>query len=158
MLFRSPVAVCPDSQRVLEGFRREDLFCVVMDSFLTDTADYADLVLPATTQLEHVDIHKSYRHFYVLANNPAIAPVGESLPNSEVFRRLAARMGYAEPCFRDSDEDIARQAQNVYRMKLLGATVVPVTSGSRTLKDALNEAMRDWVTKDRKSTRLNSSH
>jgi anaerobic selenocysteine-containing dehydrogenase len=81
-----------------------------MDSFLTDTADYADIVLPATTQLEHYDIHKSYGHLYVLANNPAIAPVGESLPNTEVFRRLAARMGFAEPCFRDADEDIARQA------------------------------------------------
>ncbi|MEW6688005.1 MAG: molybdopterin oxidoreductase family protein [Pseudomonadota bacterium] len=106
----NPVAVCPDSARVIEGFRREDLFCVVMDSFPTDTADYADIVLPATTQLEHYDIHKSYGHLYVLANNPAIAPVGESLPNSEVFRRLAARMGFTEACFRDSDEDIARQA------------------------------------------------
>jgi anaerobic selenocysteine-containing dehydrogenase len=106
----NPVAVCPDSSKVLQGFRREDLFCVVMDSFLTDTADYADIVLPATTQLEHFDIHKSYGHLYVLANNPAIAPVGESLPNSEVFRRLAARLGFEEPCFRDSDEDIARQA------------------------------------------------
>jgi anaerobic selenocysteine-containing dehydrogenase len=106
----NPVAVCPDSARVVAGFSRQDLYCVVMDSFLTDTADYADIVLPATTQLEHYDIHKSYGHLYVLANNPAIAPVGESLPNTEVFRRLAARMGFAEPCFRDSDEDIARQA------------------------------------------------
>ena len=106
----NPVAVCPDSNKVIAGFSREDLFCVVMDSFLTDTADYADIVLPATTQLEHFDIHKSYGHLYVLANNPAIAPVGESLPNTEVFRRLAARMGFDDPCFRDSDEDIARQA------------------------------------------------
>jgi anaerobic selenocysteine-containing dehydrogenase len=106
----NPVAVCPDSNKVLAGFAREDLFCVVMDSFLTDTADYADIVLPATTQLEHADIHKSYGHLYVLANNPAIAPVGESLPNAEVFRRLAARMGYSEDCFRDSDDDIASQA------------------------------------------------
>jgi anaerobic selenocysteine-containing dehydrogenase len=106
----NPVAVCPDSNKVLAGFRREDLFCVVMDSFLTDTADYADIVLPATTQLEHTDIHKSYGHLYVLANNPAIAPVGESLPNAEVFRRLAARMGYTEDCFRDSDDELARQA------------------------------------------------
>ncbi len=106
----NPVAVCPDSEKVIAGFRREDLFCVVMDSFLTDTADYADLVLPATTQLEHYDVHKSYGHLYVLANNPAIAPVGESLANSEVFRRLAARMGFAEACFRDSDEDICRTA------------------------------------------------
>ncbi len=106
----NPVAVCPDSAKVVAGFSREDLFCVVMDSFLTDTADYADIVLPATTQLEHYDVHKSYGHLYVLANNPAIAPVGESLPNSEVFRRLAARMGFDEPCFRDTDEDICRTA------------------------------------------------
>ncbi|MFL6564877.1 MAG: molybdopterin-dependent oxidoreductase [Burkholderiales bacterium] len=106
----NPVAVCPDSDKVIAGFSREDLFTVVMDHFQTDTADYADIVLPATTQLEHHDVHKSYGHLYVLGNNPAIAPVGESLPNSEVFRRLAARMGFDEPCFRDSDEDICRTA------------------------------------------------
>lgn len=106
----NPVAVCPDSAQVVAGFEREDLFCVVMDSFPTDTADYADIVLPATTQLEHYDVHKSYGHLYVLANNPAIAPVGESLPNTEVFRRLAARMGYEDACFQDGDEEIARQA------------------------------------------------
>src|SRR6185295_11793133 len=100
----------PDSDKVIAGFSRENLFTVVMDHFQTDTADYADIVLPATTQLEHYDVHKSYGHLYVLGNNPAIAPVGESLPNSEVFRRLAARMGYEEPCFRDSDEDICRAA------------------------------------------------
>jgi anaerobic selenocysteine-containing dehydrogenase len=106
----NPVAVCPDSRKVIAGFSREDLFTVVHDIFLTDTADYADIVLPATTQLEHHDIHKSYGHLYVLANSPAIAPVGESKPNSEVFRLLAARMGFDEPCFRDADEDICRQA------------------------------------------------
>jgi anaerobic selenocysteine-containing dehydrogenase len=106
----NPVAVCPDSNKVQKGFAREDLFTVVMDHFQTDTADYADILLPATTQLEHHDVHKSYGHLYVLANNPAIAPLGESLPNSEVFRRLAARMGFDEPCFKDSDEDICRTA------------------------------------------------
>ena len=106
----NPVAVCPDSNRVIAGFSREDLFTVVMDSFLTDTADYADILLPATTQLEHDDIHKSYGHLYVLANNAAIKPVGESLPNIEVFRRLAARMGFDDECFRDSDDAVARQA------------------------------------------------
>jgi anaerobic selenocysteine-containing dehydrogenase len=106
----NPAAVCPDSEKVIAGFSREDLFTVVMDHFQTDTADYADLLLPATTQLEHYDVHKSYGHLYTLANNPAIAPVGESLPNSEVFRRLAARMGFDEPCFRDSDEDLCRTA------------------------------------------------
>jgi anaerobic selenocysteine-containing dehydrogenase len=106
----NPVAVCPESDKVIAGFSREDLFTVVMDHFQTDTADYADILLPATTQLEHYDVHKSYGHLYVLGNNPAIAPVGESLPNSEVFRRLAARMGFDEPCFRDTDEDICRTA------------------------------------------------
>ena len=104
----NPVAVCPESAKVIQGFSREDLFTVVMDHFQTDTADYADIVLPATTQLEHYDVHKAYGHLYVVANNQAIAPVGESLPNSEVFRRLARRMGFDEPCFRDSDEDICR--------------------------------------------------
>ncbi|MGE5641139.1 MAG: molybdopterin-containing oxidoreductase family protein [Clostridia bacterium] len=106
----NPVAVCPDSAKVIAGFSREDLFTVVMDHFQTDTADYADILLPATTQLEHHDVHKAYGHLYLLGNSPAIAPVGESLPNSEVFRRLAARMGFDEPCFRDSDEDICRTA------------------------------------------------
>ncbi len=106
----NPVAVCPDSQKVIAGFRREDLFTVVHEIFLTDTADYADIVLPATTQLEHYDVHKSYGHLYVLANSPAIAPLGEAKPNSEVFRLLAARMGFGDACFRDTDEDICRQA------------------------------------------------
>jgi len=106
----NPVAVAPDSANVVMGFSREDLFTVVHEQFLTDTCDYADIVLPATTQLEHHDVHTAYGHLYVVANSPAIAPVGESLPNSEAFRRLAARMGFAEECFRDSDEDICRQA------------------------------------------------
>jgi anaerobic selenocysteine-containing dehydrogenase len=108
----NPVAVCPESEKVIAGFSRDDLFTVVIDHFQTDTADYADFVLPATTQLEHVDVHKAYGHLYALANNAAIAPLGEALPNSEIFRRLAARMGFAEPCFRDSDEDICRTALN----------------------------------------------
>src|SRR4051812_1291397 len=106
----NPVAVCPESDKVIAGFSREDLFTVVIDHFQTDTADYADILLPATTQLEHWDVHKSYGHLYMLANEPAIAPVDEALPNSEIFRRLAARLGFEEPCFRDSDEDICRTA------------------------------------------------
>ncbi|HEX7272642.1 MAG TPA: molybdopterin oxidoreductase family protein [Casimicrobiaceae bacterium] len=106
----NPLAVAPESAKVVAGFAREDLFCVVHDVFLTDTADYADIVLPATTQLEHLDVHSSYGHLYVLANNPAIAPLGEAKPNTEVFRLLAARMGFGEDCFRESDEDIARDA------------------------------------------------
>lgn len=108
----NPVAVCPDSRKVIAGFLREDLFTVVHEIFQTDTADYADILLPATTQLEHTDLHKSYGHLYVQANQPAIAPVGEAKANAEVFRLLAARMGFDDACLRDSDEDLCRQALN----------------------------------------------
>ncbi len=106
----NPVAVAPESSKVRQGFAREDLFVVVHEIFQTDTADFADILLPATTQLEQTDVHSSYGHLYALANNPAISPLGEALPNTEVFRRLASRMGFDEPCFRDSDDDLARQA------------------------------------------------
>ena len=106
----NPVAVAPDSSRVVAGFSRDDLFCVVHEIFKTDTADYADILLPATTQLEQTDVHNSYGHLYALANNPAIAPIAEALPNTEVFRRLAAKMGYTDPCFGDSDDALARAA------------------------------------------------
>jgi anaerobic selenocysteine-containing dehydrogenase len=108
----NPVAVAPDSAQVVAGFRRPDLFTVVLEHFLTDTADHADYVLPATTQLEHLDVHTSYGHTDVLINEPAIQPVGQALPNTEIFRRLAARMGFDEPCLADSDEVLARTAFN----------------------------------------------
>jgi anaerobic selenocysteine-containing dehydrogenase len=106
----NPVAVAPQSGKVVQGFRREDLYTVVLEHFMTDTADLADIVLPATTQLEHLDVHGSYGHRDVLINHPAIAPLGQALPNTEIFRRLAQRMGWTEPCFADSDEQIARAA------------------------------------------------
>jgi anaerobic selenocysteine-containing dehydrogenase len=106
----NPVAIAPHSAEVVEGFSREDLFTVVLEHFQTDTADYADIVLPATTQLEHLDVVKPYGHYDVMANNAAIAPLGEAKPNSEIFRLLAAAMGFDEACFRDSDLDIARAA------------------------------------------------
>jgi anaerobic selenocysteine-containing dehydrogenase len=106
----NPVAVAPDSTRVARGFAREDLFTVVLEHFQTDTADYADIVLPATTQLEHLDVVKPYGHYYLMANNPAIAPLGESKPNTEVFRLLAKAMGFSEACFSEPDEAIAQCA------------------------------------------------
>ena len=106
----NPVAVAPESKRVVAGFAREDLFTVVLEHFLTDTADHADYVLPATTQLEHLDVHTTYGHTDVMFNEPAIAPLGESKPNTQIFRELAARMGFTEPCFADDDETLARQA------------------------------------------------
>ena len=106
----NPVAVAPDSSKVLAGFQREDLFTVVLEHFLTDTADQADYVLPATTQLEHRDVHFSYGHTYVMANEPAIEPVGQARANTQIFRDLAARMGFTDPCFADSDDQLAEQA------------------------------------------------
>ena len=106
----NPVAVAPDSTRVARGFAREDLFTVVLEHFQTDTADYADILLPATTQLEHLDVIKPYGHYYLMANNPAIEPLGEAKPNSEIFRLLAKSMGFSESCFDDSDQTIAQAA------------------------------------------------
>ncbi len=106
----NPVAVAPESPKVVKGFAREDLFTVVLEHFMTDTADHADIVLPATTQLEHLDVHTSYGHTYLLRNEPAIRPLGEAKPNTQVFRELAAAMGFDEPCFRDDDETLARAA------------------------------------------------
>jgi anaerobic selenocysteine-containing dehydrogenase len=106
----NPVAVAPESPKVVAGFAREDLFTVVLEHFLTDTADHADFVLPATTQLEHLDVHTAYGHTDVMFNEPAIAPLGEAKPNTQIFRELAARMGFGDACFRDDDEALARQA------------------------------------------------
>ncbi|HET8657306.1 MAG TPA: molybdopterin oxidoreductase family protein [Longimicrobiaceae bacterium] len=119
----NPAAVAPELGRVREGLRREDLFTVVLEHFQTDTADYADWVLPATTQLEHWDLHTSYGHHFLTLNRPAIAPVGESLPNSEIFRRLAARMGLDDPAFRDSDLDLIAQALRSDDPRLEGITL-----------------------------------
>jgi anaerobic selenocysteine-containing dehydrogenase len=106
----NPVAVCPDQQRVIAGLLRDDLFTVVHEQFMTDTCDYADLVLPATTQLEHFDIHASYGHLYVQVNPPAIPPLFEAKPNTEVFRLLAQRLGFEPELFALSDEELAAEA------------------------------------------------
>jgi anaerobic selenocysteine-containing dehydrogenase len=106
----NPGSVAPDRVRVREGLRRNDLFTVVLEHFQTDTADYADVLLPATTQLEHDDLHKAYGHIYMLYNHQAIAPLGEALPNSEIFRRIAAAMKLDHPELRESDEEIMRSA------------------------------------------------
>ncbi|MEO8121899.1 MAG: molybdopterin-dependent oxidoreductase, partial [Rhodoferax sp.] len=106
----NPVAVAPESAKVVQGFARDDLFTVVLEHFQTDTADYADYVLPATTQLEHWDVHASYGHTDALLNRPAIEPLGQAKPNTQIFRELAAHMGYTEPCFADDDQALCRMA------------------------------------------------
>ncbi|MGF1581099.1 MAG: molybdopterin-dependent oxidoreductase [Gemmataceae bacterium] len=105
----NPAAVCPDQSRVLEGLGRPDLFTVVHEQFQTDTANYADILLPATTQLEHFDIHGSYGHLYVQVNEPAIAPLEEAKSNNDVFRSLAKRMGFEPELFEVTDEQLAEE-------------------------------------------------
>lgn len=102
----NPAVVAPDQEAVLRGLRREDLFTVVLEQFMTDTAAHADVVLPATTQLEQLDAHFSWGHHYLTFNERAIAPCGEAKPNTEIFRLLAARLGLEDPCFRESDEEL----------------------------------------------------
>ncbi|MFZ9493509.1 MAG: molybdopterin-containing oxidoreductase family protein [Burkholderiaceae bacterium] len=106
----NPVAVAPESSKVVRGFQREDLFTVVLEHFLTDTADHADYVLPATTQLEHWDVHTSYGHTDVVINEPALKPRGQARSNAQIFRDLARHMGYDDPCFLEDDETLTRGA------------------------------------------------
>ena len=106
----NPVAIAPQSAKVVQGFARDDLFTLVLEHFQTDTADYADYILPATTQLEHWDVHMSYGHTDVLLNRPAIAPLGQAKPNAQIFRELAQHMGFDEPCFGDDDLALCRMA------------------------------------------------
>lgn len=118
----NPAAVAPERNVVLRGFAREDLFTVVLEHFQTDTADWADIVLPATTQLEHWDVHLAYGHHYLTLNRPSIAPLGEAKPNSEIFRLIAARMGLAHEAMRDDDITLIRQTLSSQSPKLLGVT------------------------------------
>lgn len=106
----NPAVTQPDSGRVRLGLAREDLFTVVVEHFLTDTARYADIVLPSTTQYEHFDIVGAWGHHYISINEPAIEPRGEALSHGEIMRRLAARLGLDHPALRESDEEIAASA------------------------------------------------
>jgi anaerobic selenocysteine-containing dehydrogenase len=105
----NPAATAPDQNRLLAGLRRADLFTVVLEQRWTDTCDHADVVLPATMQPEHLDLHSSYGHHYTTLNLPVTRAPGEALPNTEIFRRIAAALGLDHPRFSDSDEDLARQ-------------------------------------------------
>jgi anaerobic selenocysteine-containing dehydrogenase len=102
----NPAVVCPDTTAVTRGLARDDLFTVVLDLMPTDTVAYADVVLPATTQLEHLDVLWSWGHYYLSLNRPAIPPRGATAPNTEIFRRLAAAMGYDDPALAEDDETL----------------------------------------------------
>ena len=119
----NPAASAPDQASVRRGLVREDLFTIVIDHFQTDTADFADILLPATMQTEHADLHNSYGHAYLGWNAPAVAPPGECLSNSEIFRRLARALGVTEPCVYDSDEAMARAVLDSEELRQIGITL-----------------------------------
>ena len=100
----NPAAIAPHQSKVLRGLRREDLFTVVLEQFQTDTADYADILLPSTTFLEHTDRYRAYGHYHLQLARPALPAPGEARSNVEVFRALARRMGFDDPCFEDSED------------------------------------------------------
>ncbi|HEX4229997.1 MAG TPA: molybdopterin-dependent oxidoreductase [Bryobacteraceae bacterium] len=118
----NPASIAPDQRRVLAGLRREDLFTVVLEQFQTDTVDHADIVLPSTTFLEHTDLYLAYGHYYVQMARPALAPLGEAKPNVEIFRLLAKRMGFDDPCFDDSEDDMMRALLDTSSPYLDGVT------------------------------------
>ncbi len=104
----NPAAIAPNQNLVLAGMRREDLFTVVLEQFQNDTADHADILLPSTTFLEHTDLYLAYGHYHLQLARPALPAPGETKSNVEVFRLLAERMGFDDPCFRDSEDDMIR--------------------------------------------------
>ena len=119
----NPLVVAPEQGKLVRGLAREDLFTVVSEQFLTDTAQYADLVLPATTQLEQEDIMFSWGHLYLSYNNRAIDPLGEAVPNTELFRRLAATFGFDDPFFRRTDREMIETSLDWSNPALEGITL-----------------------------------
>ena len=127
----NPVAMTPDQNRVLAGLAREDLFTVVHDQVLTDTARFADVLLPATTVFEQRELHKSYGHYVLQYSEPVIEPVGESLANPELFARLARAMGFDEPALQATDADLLAAALDGDRSRLGGADAEPCGATAR---------------------------
>jgi molybdopterin guanine dinucleotide-containing S/N-oxide reductase-like protein len=118
----NPAAVAPNHNEVVRQLRRDDLFTVVHEQFLTDTTDYADIVLPATTFFEHKDLQKAYGHYYLQISHQAIDPLGEAVSNVDLFRRLAARLGFAEDCFRETEDQMIDGALDSKHQWLDGLT------------------------------------
>lgn len=119
----NPAAVAPDSTAVHKGLRRDGLFTVVIDHFVTDTADYADIVLPTTTFLEHTDLYRTYGHYYVQLARPALPAPGETKPNTEIFRLLAKRMGLTDPALYATDDELIADALDSDHPFMKGVTL-----------------------------------
>ena len=131
----NPLVVAPEQDKVIKGLMREDLFTVVSEHFITDTARYADIVLPATTQMEQEEIMFSWGHFYLSYNNRAIKPQGECVTNTELFRRLAKAMGMDDPFFQRSDEQMIADSMDWANPALQGITIEDLkTKGFARLK------------------------
>ena len=145
-------AVAPDSSRVLAGLRRDDLFTVVHEQFFTDTTDYADIVLPATTFLEHKDVQGAYGHLFAQISQPAIAPLGEARSNVLLFSELGRRMGFQEAAFSDSEEELIAQALETEHPWFAGVTKerlereghVPLALPQNEHGEALPFSTREW--------------
>src|SRR5262249_51809619 len=116
----NPVAMTPNQNLIMRGLSRPDLFTVVHDQVLTDTARFADIVLPATTVFEQTELHKSYGHYVLQYSDPVIPQVGESLSNPQLFARLARAMGFDEPEFSATDEDLLQAAMDFDRQRVNG--------------------------------------
>lgn len=104
----NPAAIAPNQNAVIKGLKREDLFTVVLEQLQTDTADYADIVLPVTTFLEHTDLYLAYGHYHLQLARPALPRAGEVRSNTEIFRELSKRLGFTDPCFDESEDDMIR--------------------------------------------------
>lgn len=145
----NPIAVHPDQNRMRQGLSREDLFTVGCDIAMTDSMMYSDVVLPAASHFEYADIYGSYGHSYVQRAEPAIPCVGESLPNTEIFRRLAARFGYDDPIFKETDEELIDAAIPAGDLRLDGmrASEMPLDRAfDMSLKDGEPMIMCKTVT------------
>lgn len=118
----NPAAVAPNHNDVIKGLKRDDLFTIVHEQFLTDTTDYADIVLPATTFFEHKDLQKAYGHYYLQVSQQAMEPLGECVSNVELFRRLAERFGFTEECFRETEDQMIDAALDSKHPWLNGIT------------------------------------
>jgi anaerobic selenocysteine-containing dehydrogenase len=119
----NPGAVAPNQTAVQRGMRREDLFTVVLEQFQTDTADHADILLPVTTFLEHTDLYLAYGHYHLQLARPALPAPGETKSNVEIFRLLAGRMGFTDPCFAESEDDMLRTLLDSPHPFLAGITL-----------------------------------
>ena len=155
-VWNSDIANCaPDTKDVRKGLKRQDLFTVVHETFWTDSCDYADVVLPADTALEHLDLHAPYGHYYFSLSQPAIKPLGESRSNQDTFRALAKYMGYKEKCFTESDESMIKNMIDPKQNPLFTGITYEKLKKKGWMKGDVNNKRRDylkkgWPTKDGK--------